>query len=279
MDPLIPLPPSPPDPKARPRKSGVSRSFPTLRAVMALILREMATRYGRSPGGYAWAILEPIGFIIAMSIGFGLLLTGPPLGNSFILFFATGFLPFQLYGDVVNVVGRSINFSRALLFYPAVTWVDALIARFLLNTVTSLLVMLLLFTAALSVTDTRTLLDLPTIAQAAALAAYLGLGIGVLNCALFGLFQIWMQVWGIVTRPLFLASGIFFLYGDMPPVARDILWYNPLIHVVGLARDGFYPTYTGDYISSTYVLAVSTTCLFFGVLLLGRYHRDILSDG
>ena len=30
--------------------------FATLRTITALILREMATTYGRSPGGYVWAI-------------------------------------------------------------------------------------------------------------------------------------------------------------------------------------------------------------------------------
>ena len=30
------------------------------RTVVALMLREMATTYGRSAGGYAWAILDPV---------------------------------------------------------------------------------------------------------------------------------------------------------------------------------------------------------------------------
>ena len=36
------------------------RSFASLRCVIALMLREMATTYGRSPGGYLWVMLEPI---------------------------------------------------------------------------------------------------------------------------------------------------------------------------------------------------------------------------
>ena len=95
--------------------SGVQRSFATPRAIMALVLREMATRYGRSPGGYIWALAEPLGMIFMLSIAFEALVRVPPLGNNFILFFATGYLPFQLYISVSNNVGRAINFSRALL--------------------------------------------------------------------------------------------------------------------------------------------------------------------
>jgi capsular polysaccharide transport system permease protein len=269
--------PAPQEP-ATPPGQGVNRRFATGRAVLALMLREMGTRYGRSPGGYVWALLEPMGVILILSIGFSLVIRSPALGSSFILFFATGFLPFGLYQNISNNVARSINFSRALLFYPAVTWTDAVLARFLLNMLTDLLVMLILFAMILWITEARVLLDLGPIMASAALAAFLGLSVGVVNCALIGLFPIWMQVWSIITRPLFLISGIFYLFESVPQVAQDILWFNPLVHIIGLMRQGFYPTYAGDYISMTFVMTVSLVCLFMGVVLMGRYHRDILND-
>jgi len=258
--------------------SGVNRRFATLRAVLALMIREMATRYGRSPGGYAWALLEPLGGVIILSIGMAIIIRTPPLGNSFIVFFATGFLPFQIYQNLSNTVSRSIMFSRALLFYPAVTWVDAVMARFLLNALTDVLAMLILMTGILSVADTTALLDLGPILTAVSLAILTGLSIGMLNCVIFGLFPVWMQVWSIVTRPLFLVSGVIFIYDDMPPLAQNILWYNPLMHITGLMRQGFYPTYRGEYISVPYVVSLSLIVLFLGVVLMGRYHRDILNN-
>lgn len=266
-------------PPALPPGAGVNRRFATGRAILALMLREMATRYGRSPGGYVWAVLEPLGAIMIMALGFALIVRNPPLGSSFTLFFATAFLPFSLYMNVSNMVARSINFSRALLFYPAVTWVDAILARFILNALTDILVMVILLTGFLLVTDTRVILEIGPILESVALATLLGLGIGVLNCALNGLFPVWMQVWSIANRPLFLVSGVFFLYEDLPQSVQGILWYNPLLHITGLMRQGFYPTYGGDYISIVFVVAVSLITLFFGVVLLGRYHRDILNDG
>ena len=267
-----------PQKPAIPPGQGVNRRFATGRAVLALMLREMGTRYGRSPGGYVWALLEPMGAILILSIGFSLIIRSPALGSSFILFFATGFLPFSLYQNISNNVARSINFSRALLFYPAVTWTDAVLARFLLNTLTDLLVILIIFTAILGITETRVLLDFGPVLQSVALATFLGLSVGVLNCALIGLLPIWAQVWAILTRPLFLMSGVIFLFGDLPQVAQNILWYNPLVHIVGLMRRGFYPTYGAEYVSVTFVVAVSLICLFMGVVLMGRYHRDILND-
>ncbi|WP_299694771.1 ABC transporter permease [uncultured Tateyamaria sp.] len=260
----------------RPGK-GVNRSFPTFRAVMALVLREMATRYGRSPGGYLWAIVEPLGMILVLAAAFYLLVRVPPLGNNFILFFATGLLPFQLYMNLSNNVARAMNFSRALLFYPAVTWLDAVLARVILTVLTDVLVMLILFILFVAATDVTLFLDIQPIITAIGLATVLGVGVGLCNCVMFGFFPIWLNVWGIANRPMIFISGILFLYEHMPESIQVYLWYNPVIHVTGLMRAGFYPTYEADYASPLYVLSVSGVLIFLGVLLMGRFHREILN--
>ena len=210
--------------------------------MLALILREMSTRYGRTPGGYIWGVFEPLAAILVLSVGFSLVIRTPALGTSFLLFYATGYLPFDLYQSVSNTVARAINFSKPLLLYPAVTWVDALLARFLLNSLTSILISILLFSGILAVVDSRATLNLPPIVAAFGLSMLLGLGVGTLNCALSGLFPLWEVAWSIFTRPLFIASGIFYLFETLPQLAQDILWYNPLIHILGLMRTGFFPT-------------------------------------
>ena len=55
--------------------------------------------------------------------------TRPLIGTNFPLFYASGYLVFQMYHDIANKVATSLRFSRPLLAYPAVTFVDALLAR------------------------------------------------------------------------------------------------------------------------------------------------------
>lgn len=268
---VINIPPLPMD-RPKPR-----RSWATFRTVSALMLREMSTRYGRSPGGYAWALLEPIGAIVVMAVGFGLLFRSPALGNDFLLFYATGYMPFSLYQTIANVTARSISFSKPLLMYPAVTWMDSLLARFLLNTLTGLLVAIVVFWAILSFSSTTTVLDLPLIALAMGLSALLGLGLGTLNCYLGTRIEVWDIAWSILTRPLFIVSGVFFLYEGVPEGAQKVLYYLPWIHISGLMREGFYPTYRPEYVSVAYVLLWSLLPMVFGMMLLRRYHKDLLN--
>jgi ABC-type polysaccharide/polyol phosphate export systems, permease component len=60
-------------------------SFASFRAIMALILREIATTYGRSPGGYVWAVLEPAAGIALLTLIFSAGFRSPPLGTVFSL--------------------------------------------------------------------------------------------------------------------------------------------------------------------------------------------------
>lgn len=244
---------------------------------MALILREMSTRFGRTPGGYIWAVLEPLGAILILSVGFSLVLRSPSLGNSFLLFYASGYLILSLYQNVSQMVARSLIFSKPLLVYPRVTWLNAILARFLLNTLTNVMVAYLLLSLTLAMVDTRIILNAVPMIGAIAMTSVLALAVGTLNCALFGLFPAWENIWGIVTRPLFLASGIFYIYEDLPILAQDILWWNPLLHLTGLMRAGLYHNYRPDYVNLTYVASVSVVVLALGLLLLRRHHKDILN--
>lgn len=254
------------------------RSFGSLRTISALMLREMATTYGRSPGGYVWAILEPVGAIAILTIAFSLLLRSPSLGTNFPLFYATGYLPFALYAALSAKIAQSIRFSRPLLAYPSVTYMDAIIARLLLTLLTQVIVFYIIISGMHLVYDLRTVLDFPDIILSLSMATALGVGVGVVNCFLMSIIPVWENIWQIVNRPLFLLSAVIYIYEDLPAFAQAFMWYNPLAHMTGVMRTGFYPTYDASYVSLIYVFGVALVATVVGLVLLGRYHRHILNE-
>jgi len=256
-----------------------ARRFKTIRTILALMLREMSTTYGRSPGGYVWTIIEPVGGIALFSIVMvmGLRIRSPGLGINFPLFYASGILPLMLYQRSSGTVARALIFSKALLSYPGVTYIDAILARFFVTLLTYLLISYMIFGGIIVLFETRVVLGLVPIMAGLGMAALLGLGLGCLNAYLFATFPLWDSIWGIVTMPLFLLSTIFFTYESLPPLGKSILWYNPLVHIIGILRRGFYPTYDSTWASPLYVLLFSLVFLTLGLLQLRRYHRDILN--
>lgn len=263
-------------PPLQPRYATPRRRFASIRTILALMLREMATTYGRSPGGYIWAILEPIGAIALLTIIFSLGFRDPPLGTNFPIFYATGMVPFLMFMDISSKTATSLTFSKALLSYPSVTFVDALLGRFILNVITQILVAYIVFISILLIFETRTTLYLPSIALSLAMAAILAVGVGSLNCFLFTKFPIWPRIWSVLTRPLFIISCTLFLFDTIPQPFRDALWYNPLVQVIGQMRNGFYPNYDAHYVNLPYVFGIGLILMLTGLVFLRRYHRDLL---
>ena len=87
--------------------------------------------------------------------------------------------------------------------------------------------------------------DIAAIALGFLMALILALGIGTLNCFLVSMFPVWERFWAILNRPLFVISTLFFLFEIVPHPYDTLLWYNPLVHIVGQVRIGMYPTYAG----------------------------------
>lgn len=252
------------------------RRYAALRSISALILREVSTRFGRTPGGYVWILLQPLGMIVLLSVAFSLLQNTPTLGTSFMLFKATGFMILTVFRSLSQMIGMALPFSRNLLSYPGVIWIDAILARLLLNGLTTTLVTIIILAFVMAVDGVYPMISWGPAILAMALTILLGFGIGCLNCVLFMRFEVWQQTWSILTAPLFIISGVIFLYEDMPPLGQQFLWYNPLMHITGLMRMGFYQVYNPVYISVPYVLACALIPLVMGLLLMRRYHRVLL---
>lgn len=254
-----------------------ARKAKTVRSIFALMLREMSSTYGRSPGGYVWALLEPVGAIsmFTLIIAVGLRFHAPSIGISFELFFASGIMPYLLYLGVSRKVAGAIPFSRVLLFYPSVKYSDTILARFFLQVIIHSMVFCIVITTILLLFENHALPQLMPMLQSLLMAAFFGLGVGVLNAYLFPVYPIWKSIWGIITTPLFIMSTVIYSYENLPRLGQEILWYNPLVHVVGMMRRGVYGTYDASWVSPTYVFGLSLVMTFVGFVLLGRYHRLI----
>lgn len=265
-------------PKALPPDGLRSRRFKMARNVAALMLREMSTTYGRSPGGYIWAVMEPVLGLAFLVFIFSFFMRTPPLGNSFPLFYATGFLPFMAIMDVANKIATSIRYSKPLLEYPVVKYLDAMVARLLLVMFTHLVIAIIIIGFLIIFTVTGASLSAAKVFELIAMITLLGFAIGSINCFLMTAFPVWERLWQVITRPLALVSGIFFTYHDMPLDAQNILWYNPIMHVIGLMRDAVYPNYWSSYISVAYIFVVSCPLIIIGLSLLNRHHSKMMNE-
>ncbi len=245
------------------------------RVVSALLIREMSTRFGSKPGGYLWALLDPLAHVAFLSLIFKAVAHTPPLGVSFPLFFATGYIGFQFYQASAGYLNTAVNSNRSLLNYPNVAPIDTVSARYLLQLITTSVVGFCILLPLVASIRIQTSIDYLQLLEAVAIASTLALGAGFANNVLFLMYPLYEKVFGIVTRPLFLVSGIFYLPDSLPSTARDLILYNPLAHIVMKFRMGFYPQYKAPGYDGGYVWALVVSVLFGGILLFTLFRRSL----
>ena len=246
----------------------------SLRTIAALILREIGTSYGRSPGGFLWVFAQPILGIGVMVAVFSTGFRTPSLGTSFAVFFASGFLPYMMFTAVTGSVTGSVGAARNLLAYPRVTFMDAILARYFLAVMVQLVVSAVILGVILGIFYPQNYLGIGPILNAYVMAAALALGMGILNCVLTLYYPVWGTVWSVATRPLVILSGVILLHDRIPMPYREWLEWNPLVHVVGASRTGFYYSYRGEYVDTVYVYMFAAITGTVGLVFLRRYYRE-----
>lgn len=248
------------------------------RVTAALIVREMSTRFGSKPGGYLWAIFDPVAHVAIMTLVFQAIARIPALGLSFPLFFASGYLPFTFYLRMSSFMAGTMKANKALLSYPVVSPFDAILSRFILQLTTDALVALVILLAIVELSGATQAMNVSGMVEAAGAAALLGLGVGTINIVMFARFSLYEQIFGIISRPLFMISGVFFLPDSLPNPFRDYILYNPLVHIIMWFRSSMYSEYRADGLDKGYVIEFALVCFVAGLMLLTASMREIRED-
>jgi capsular polysaccharide transport system permease protein len=248
-----------------------------LRVVSAMISREMVTRFGNNPGGYVWALLDPIANIAFLTLIFSAVAHNPALGTSFAMFFATGFIAFSYYRQMENYVSAAIKSNKTLLSYPNVAPIDVIVARYVLQLVTTTAIAFVVLGVLLQTVRTPNTLNFLPIVEAVFAASILALGAGLANNVLFAKYTVYERLYAVFNRPLYLISGIFFLPDAIPHPFREIILLNPLIHIVMLFRQGFYPEYRAVGLDLGYLYGWVAVVFFAGMLIF-RANAAVLRD-
>ncbi|ACY18430.1 ABC transporter permease [Haliangium ochraceum] len=244
--------------------------------VEALILRETRTRFGAHQLGYFWAFVEPAMWIGTFLFLYAVVGREAPPGMELVSFLLTGLLPFSVFRATVSQVSQAIASNKAMLFYPQVNTWDIVGARTILELATCASVLFaFLLGQALSMQAWPTFHEPLEVALGFLLATGLGSSLGLVFCGLGVFSKFAERVRDPLMRPMFWCSGLFFTANSLPSGARDILLYNPMLHVVEFVRDGWFPSYQARYLDVSYPCAWILGLAILGAVLERAARRKI----
>lgn len=255
------------------------RPFAIQRAVLfALVLRELQTRFGKYRLGYAWAVLEPVGHTVVLSLIFSQLAGRMLAGIDFPVFLMTGVIPWMMFSDTVTTGMQAIESNRALFSYRQVKPLDTYLARALLEGVVHLVAYVLLVVAALWIGYRAGIADPLLVVAAVALLYLFGIGVGLVLCVAATLSPEVQKLVPWVLRPMYFLSGIFFSLHHVPDEFRPYLLWNPVLHAIELSRLGYFSDYYhGLGASWLYLGTAALVSLFFGLAVFRVFRLRLIT--
>jgi capsular polysaccharide transport system permease protein len=236
--------------------------------IYALLLRELASRFGKSRGGFMWVLFEPIAHLLVPMFIFGFIRQSLMPGIEFPVFLVYGFLPFLLFKAICLQIVDGVNAGQGLLSYRQVLLMDVFVAKAMAHCVIQAIVFSIVLTG-LALLGYHVLPPRPVeFAAVLAIATLLAFGLGVVFAAIASLIPDARPVIHVMFMPLYFMSGILFPISRFSDEWVRWLALNPVLHLVEATRlmavDGYHPM---RYLNIGYPLALALLTTVIGLML------------
>jgi capsular polysaccharide transport system permease protein len=249
----------------------------TLRVWHAIFLREALDRLFGMRAAWMWLIVEPAMHIGFISFVWTVLRRRSMGGVDVMLWIIVGMLAFFLFRRTAIQAMHAIDCNRAFFAFRQVRPFDAAFVRAGVEAFVMSIISLFIFTATVF-TGRNPLPHDPLLVIAAVAGLWLfGLGYGLVASVLMRLIPETTHILQILMMPLYLLSGVIWPIVSIPPLYRDWLMVNPLVHGLEAARTGFFATYhtvPDVSLSYLYLWALCSVCL--GLALYRVYETRLV---
>jgi len=178
--------------------------------------------------------------------------------------------------ELVTALMKMNKSGRVLMSHPIITPMDVAISILILQSSITLVsaVILLAGTGLLGMWDYQ-ISSLLGILTTCIIAILLGFGIGLMNASIILKAPSYEKIWQLLSLPLFLLSGVFYVADLLPQEALDFLKYNPLLHITESMRDSFYRSWESSFVNYGYLVSFTTVTLFIGLFLQRTTHKRV----
>jgi capsular polysaccharide transport system permease protein len=236
--------------------------------VYALLLREIASRFGKSRVGFLWVLLEPVAHLVFPIAIFGFIVERTIPGVEYPVFLTYGFVPFLLFKTICLQTMDGTRANRGLLSYRQVLLMDVFVAKALTHCAVSACVFAVVL-VGLALLGFDVLPPLPVeLFGVLALTVALAFGLGMLFGALGSVSPDLKSVPRLLFIPLYFLSGILFPVSRFPEEWLQWLALNPLLHLVELSRHAAIADYELlPGLGASYPLALALASVFMGLAL------------
>lgn len=238
---------------------------------LALILRELKTRFGGRLIGLFWVLLEPL-IHIGVMLGLRVALRDRYVGVMIepAVYLVVAMIPFFACRNMWMQGMSAVEANGGLLAYRQVKPLDAMASRWAMEGILYAFIFVML-SVGFAWWGYRYFPNEPLeFLGICALFAMWGISLGMIS-AVVGHGRPGVKFFiRAISTPLYLMSGVLIPLSSFPHFLYEYLLWNPFLHLVELSRVHYFSTYIPHRgINLTYPLCLGLGLLFTGAVL---YH-------
>jgi capsular polysaccharide transport system permease protein len=241
--------------------------------IAALILRELHTRYGRDNIGYLWMLLEPgllATSVAALHFGQRQHTDMSPIG-----FALCGYCTFIIFRSIITRAEATLESNKPLLFHRTVTILDMVLARVLLEAISTIATLIILWAGACALGLAEPPARLLTLMGAVLFLVWFSAGVGMTICAGAYMSKAFAKFVHPVMYIIMPISGAFFLLIWIPQPYRDYLAWSPLMQIFEMLHTGQFEAVESPYYDLGYITAWCLGSTLVGLLSLRIVRRHV----
>ena len=217
------------------------------RVLVALIIRQLMTKYGRQNIGFLWIVLEPMILCTGVLVVRSLISGGEENGVPLVAMLTTGYLPLTLWRHLTGNGMQILRRSASMLYHRDITLLDCCIATMIIEIGGCTLASTIVYWALWSLSLIEPIHDFGLVICGWFLMALLSIGVMMTFAVLTELYESserFIQPSQYLMIPL---CGFFFMVNWLPTYVQKMAWWVPTVHSYEMIRAGVFgpsiPTY------------------------------------
>ncbi|MNC36068.1 Polysialic acid transport protein KpsM [compost metagenome] len=260
----------------------LQRAFATalhhLRIIGALIMREMATRYGRQGLGFAWLVGEPLIFCFGVMILWSF--TKPPYEHGIRLapFVMTGYMCLILIRHMIGLLTSAVQSNLGLLYHRQVTPMHILSSRIILEIGGATSAFIVVYLVLLSINQVSPPHDYLLLYSGWLIFAFVAVGLALVLTGLAMRFELFERLVSLISYAMIPLSGVFFMVAWVPAAARKIYLSVPFVHGIEMIRAGVFGEFVPTHYNPIYAIAWGAALNIAGLLLIAGAREHMSSE-
>ena len=253
-----------------------TRAFAVQRRVLvALMIRQLMTKYGRGNIGFLWIVLEPMILCSGVLVVRSLIQGGEENGIPLIAILVTGYLPLTLWRHISSVGVFILRRNASMLYHRDISLLDCTLATMLLEiggcTCAFLVVGWCL--VILHLLDPPSDLGLVLSGWLTmALLAYSLMMIFAVLTEFYEAAERFVQPFQYLMLPV---CGFFFMVSWLPLSVQKLAWWMPTVHCYEMVRAGMFGPQVETHFTPWYPIVCSIIGLAFSLPLVDKARDKI----